>query len=69
MYYTLLFFDFQLQFARRLAARFDLPLPDALLYYTTFSKTLEQKRTKVTKERDDSDAGAAGQPNTCSYVA
>ncbi len=43
MRYTLLFFDFQLQFARRLAERLDLPLPDALLHYTTFSKTLEHR--------------------------
>lgn len=34
------FFDFQLQFARRLAARFQLPLAEALGAYTTLAKTL-----------------------------
>jgi hypothetical protein len=40
MTYTLQFFDFQLQFARRLAAQFDFSLSDALFHYTTLSKTL-----------------------------
>ena len=39
MAYSRAFFELQLIFARRLAAKFDLPLSNTLYNYTTFTKS------------------------------
>ena len=41
MAYSRAFFDFQLTFASRLAAKFDLSLADTLYHYTTFTKSFD----------------------------
>jgi hypothetical protein len=41
MAYSRAFFDFQLTFASRLAAKFNLPLADTLYHYTTFTKSFD----------------------------
>jgi hypothetical protein len=41
MAYSRAFFDFQLAFAYRLAAKFDLSLADTLYHYTTFTKSFD----------------------------
>ncbi len=38
------FFALQLAFAQRIAARFSIPLADALLRYTTFAGSLARRR-------------------------
>jgi len=43
MVYTRSFFALQLQFAQRVAARFGIPLPEALRHYTTFAVSLNQE--------------------------
>ena len=41
MAYSRAFFDFQLTFASRVAAKFDLSLADTLSHYTTFTKSFD----------------------------
>src|SRR6266540_6388281 len=41
MAYSRAFFEFQLTFASRLAAKFDLSLADTLYHYTTFTKSFD----------------------------
>jgi hypothetical protein len=41
MAYSRAFFDFQLTFASRVAAKFDLSLADTLYHYTTFTKSFD----------------------------
>ena len=43
MRYSRAFFEVQIEFARTLANKFDLPLADALRYYTTFTKSLGEE--------------------------
>lgn len=47
MAYSRTFFAFQLTFAQRLAARFQLLLTDALYYYTTFTKSFGREDWEV----------------------